>query len=818
MPEYLAPGVYIEEVEIGAKPIEGVSTSTVGFVGFAERGPLNRPTLVTSFAEYQRIFGGYLTENPEYNNVRWLPYAVDGFFSNGGKRAYIVRVAGTGAMASSGFIPDVSNFTARLIVDTAKENSSLGVKVDNLAGLMQGDILFLTDGASSECIILKSITPAKFLRLKSKLIGTYKESDEINRLEPTTPVYPVKSVSENRLEIIVDGDPGFDSKDLILFSDNNPELCDVKSVENLATTPSTTKITLKTELKNQHTGNGNIRKFSSPDPPVKVKILKSVNTGEEVIPIPLDENINFNAYDALKIGEENLLIESAESGSLLFYKGNLQYQHSKGTEIKKLAIQVTASSKGSWGNYIKVIVKNSSLSKPKITNGNLVEKSITLSTVNDIERGTILKIEVNGEKPLFKVVEKVIKERKEVVLDSTINGVALGDLLKDTTNVSTVEFDLEVIFKDHEEEVFKHLSMSSYHSRYIKNIISEDSSRFVKIENTSISKILTEKCPKITEGKEPGWLLEGGEDGTPTQVEPIDEIYAGKDKDKDIPEERKGIYALKNKEDISIVAVPGIATQTVQDKIITLCEELKDRFAVLDPYEDTDSENVQVQRNLYDSKYAALYYPWIQVYDPVTKKQINVPPSGHICGVYARSDNERGVHKAPANEKINGALGLEKTDSGDARIITKGLQEVLNPKGINCIIPFPGRGIRVWGARTISSEPLWKYINIRRLFIYVEKSIENATQWVVFEPNNERLWARVKQTITQFLTGIWREGALMGTTPEEAFFVKCDRTTMTQDDIDNGRLIIQIGIAPVKPAEFVIFRIAQWAGGSAATE
>ena len=182
-----------------------------------------------------------------------------------------------------------------------------------------------------------------------------------------------------------------------------------------------------------------------------------------------------------------------------------------------------------------------------------------------------------------------------------------------------------------------------------------------------------------------------------------------------------------------------------------------------------------------------------------------------MAGIYARSDVERGVHKAPANEVIRGVDSLEFP-------VNKGKQDVLNPQGINCIRVLGGRGIRIWGARTLSTDPLWKYVNIRRLFLYLEESIEEGTQWVVFEPNNEKLWDRVKQTISQFLTRVWKDGALIGTTPEEAFFVKCDRTTMTQDDIDNGRLIVLIGVAPVKPAEFVIFRIAQWAGGSSATE
>ncbi|MGH6628828.1 MAG: phage tail sheath family protein, partial [Burkholderiales bacterium] len=185
-----------------------------------------------------------------------------------------------------------------------------------------------------------------------------------------------------------------------------------------------------------------------------------------------------------------------------------------------------------------------------------------------------------------------------------------------------------------------------------------------------------------------------------------------------------------------------------------------------------------------------------------------VPPSGHVAGIYARNDTERGVHKAPANEIVRGALETELT-------LTKGEQDVLNPMGVNCIRSFTGRGLRVWGARTISSDPAWRYVNVRRLFNYVEKSIERGTQWVVFEPNDPDLWARVRRDVTAFLTGVWRDGALFGMTPQEAFFVKCDAETNPPDVRDRGQLVIEIGLAPVKPAEFVIFRLSQFSGGGA---
>ena len=285
------------------------------------------------------------------------------------------------------------------------------------------------------------------------------------------------------------------------------------------------------------------------------------------------------------------------------------------------------------------------------------------------------------------------------------------------------------------------------------------------------------------------------------------------------PGQRTGLQAFNEIDEVNIVCIPGVTSDAVQKAMITHCESMKDRFCILDPIEDADMTAIQNQKNdvVSERGYAALYYPWIKVAietkenDKVKLIQDFIPPSGYVAGIYARSDMERGVHKAPANEIIRGALDIKLP-------ITKGEQDILNPLGIDCIRAFPGRGIRVWGARTTASDALWKYINVRRLFLFLEESIEDGTQWVVFEPNDEKLWARVKQTVTQFLTRVWKDGALMGTTPEEAFFVKCDRTTMTQDDIDNGRIIILIGVAPVKPAEFVIFRIAQWTGGSEVTE
>jgi uncharacterized protein len=285
-----------------------------------------------------------------------------------------------------------------------------------------------------------------------------------------------------------------------------------------------------------------------------------------------------------------------------------------------------------------------------------------------------------------------------------------------------------------------------------------------------------------------------------------DALFIGKDGG---PGARTGLKCFDEIDEIALVAAPGVISPAVQDAILSHCETRKDRFAILDSPETVQGGVDRLPRPR-DSKYGAYYFPWIQVYDP-EKGNIFVPPSGHVAGIYSRTDSERGVHKAPANEIVRGALGLKYQ-------VSKGEQDLLNPKGINCIRLMQGGGIRVWGARTLSSDASWRYINVRRLFIMVETSIERATQWVVFEPNDHRLWKRVQRTISSFLTLVWRNGALMGETPEKAFYVKCDAETNPPEVVDAGQLVVEIGLAPVKPAEFVIFRIGQMPSGGGVSE
>jgi phage tail sheath protein FI len=279
------------------------------------------------------------------------------------------------------------------------------------------------------------------------------------------------------------------------------------------------------------------------------------------------------------------------------------------------------------------------------------------------------------------------------------------------------------------------------------------------------------------------------------------------------PELRKGLAGLSVIREVSLVSIPDeVAIPQLGMDLMDNCDAMRDRFAIL--VEQTDTGDISQVRPLGESSYGAIYYPRVRVPAPHRPDgDVLVPPHGHVAGIYARVDIQRGVHKAPANEVVVGIVTGDLSGGREplSHTLAKAEHDILNSRGVNVIRDFRGnnRGIRVWGARTMSSDSMWKYVNVRRLFIFLEQSIDRGTQWVVFEPNSEPTWIAIRQSVTNFLRTVWRNGALMGTTENEAFFVRCDHTTMTQDDIDNGRLICLIGVAPVRPAEFVIFRISQ---------
>lgn len=458
------------------------------------------------------------------------------------------------------------------------------------------------------------------------------------------------------------------------------------------------------------------------------------------------------------------------------------------------ALKVTATSSGTWGNAIKVQIRKAYQAKTYVTRqateDEVKKNQYTVNSSGGFYSGDV--VELNEK---FYTVTNVFDNILE--LNKPLEGDYFKDALYPNVFLQTVVIDMQIICEDF-GEVYEKCSLNPSSPSFVVNVLEKSDFINASLIETAEKKLDTEAfyAKYTTDFK--SYLLAGG-----TTVMPAagyEDMYIGKD---DGPSQRSGIQAFIEINDVSIMAVPGMTSAAVQSALITHCESTASRFAILDaPLDVSAVDKLSEHREQFDTTYAAMYHPWLSVFDPLLKKNSYTPPSGAMAGIYARVDNTRGVWKAPANEVVRNATGLS-VHYNEAE------QGKLNPKGINLIRSLPGMGIRVWGARTCSSDGNWKYINVRRLFIYLEESIKANTSWAVFEPNDENLWSRVSGTIRVFLTTLWRDGALTGSTSDEAFFVNVGKSTMTQDDILNGRLICVIGVAPVRPAEFVIFRITQ---------
>jgi hypothetical protein len=535
----------------------------------------------------------------------------------------------------------------------------------------------------------------------------------------------------------------------------------------------------------------------------------------------------------------------------------LERNHELGALVvqRSSLIQVQAIDQGAWGNRLRISIEDEASG---LVNGATLAAvnsttEIVLSSPTGVEPGTVL--ELAGPLPTDATIGPLLKvsainrSNGRITLSTPLNGVQMAAFAGlppgQRLRVRSREFRLTAILLRRPDplvpsrddtaidtEVFASLSMDPRHSHYFVSVIGDingvlrlsdkrpdGTSWYIRTSDLETDPTKREGVrlgPEALVDRLPSGrtrparqALEDGDDSIPLLA---DSDYIGLDAVD--PDDRTGLQTLKNVEDVSIVAVPGRTSVTMQNAVISHCEDMRFRFAVLDaqrPPHDAIAD-VMAQRQNYDTKFAALYHPWLLIDQPYPatpgpQPPYPIPPSGHTVGIYARTDIARGVHKAPANEVVNGILGLQRT-------LSKGEHDILNPYpvNINVIRDFRpnNRGIRVWGGRVVTQDTDWKYVNVKRLMIFIEHSLERGLQWVVFEPNAEPLWARVRRTISNFLTTVWRNGGLEGAKVEEAFFVKCDRTTMTQTEIDNGQLIVQVGVAPVKPAEFVIVRIGLW--------
>ncbi len=479
----------------------------------------------------------------------------------------------------------------------------------------------------------------------------------------------------------------------------------------------------------------------------------------------------------------------------------------KAASVTSGVLKITAANPGAWAEDLRVTVTPASKAKTQVLAANGAD--LTLKNADGFNPGDVVEL-FDGKNTANATIKSVLD--RVVTLDAPC-ALDVADAKVGTAKyIKTCEITLSVRLGEN-EEVYEAVSLA--HGALNNVVVKTAKSDLIKVEVVAAPKAVPAKdkdgkdipAPKASivpfakcggNGSPLVLALTGGSNGSVLTA--TADAFLGSD---DGPGRRTGLQAFLENSNVSIMLIPGITAPEVQSSLIGFCESKKSCFAILDlPMDLKKTNDVAAFRNMYDSTYAAIYHPWLEMFDAGAKRAAYFPPSGAMAGIYARTDTDRGVHKAPANEVVRGCTGLSCA-------YNNGEQDILNPIGVNLIRAFTGRGIRVWGARTISSNGLWKYLNVRRLFIYVEETIKANTNWVVFEPNSETLWNRVTRTIEAFLATCWRDGALAGSSPDQAFFVECGPTTMTQDDIDNGRLICQIGIAPVKPAEFVIFRITQ---------
>lgn len=464
------------------------------------------------------------------------------------------------------------------------------------------------------------------------------------------------------------------------------------------------------------------------------------------------------------------------------------------------AVRFAAKNPGVWGDDIRVVVTPASKAKTQILEvlDTADGKKYLVKNGAGFQPGDIVMYADKTEV----VYNKVVKNQDNVItFAKDFDDSVVDRNLLPAKVISTCEFTIEVKYND-QVELYENVSFNINAANYLEKKIAKSdliSAQYIGKETEEPTAPFAAFLPEDSDECAVTTIsFNGGSNGSIANISAAD--FIGTDNGAG---RRTGIQSFLDNDVVSIMAVPGVTDPNVQLMLVAHCESLASRFAVLDmPRDARKVQDVIAHREIFDSNYAALYHPWLTIFDPLDKKNIAIPPSGSILGIYARSDNTRGVHKAPANEVVRACVGLDCQ-------FNKGEQDILNPKGVNLIRTFPGQGIRVWGARTATSNPSWKYINVRRLFIFIEESIKANTSWAVFEPNDEVLWVRVQRTISVFLTGLWRSGSLAGSSPDEAFFVNIGRNTMSQDDIDNGRLVCVIGVAPVKPAEFVIFRISQ---------
>jgi phage tail sheath protein FI len=758
----------------GPKPFQAVGTATGAFIGIAERGPIGEAKLITNWTQFVETFGGFIPSG-------YLAYAVNQFFTEGGTSCYVVRTchynyATTPAahLASKGSVTLQDTTPANTLqvdaltpgswsdhvwveIAPAKKDPTnkfrmavwfKGVEVETHEELTKGDVVGKVNAASKYVSVSHAGTsllpPGRSAMQVNDRAGTPKPTLGITALDAVVSV-SIVAQANNRFGLIVYQTGAVVEKFL------NLSLADMEQKVN------------------------GVSRF------IRVQDLKSPTASPGNLPAPSSTTLNDRAgaplptlsVTALGAG---LSIDTADGTAADTFKITVKRGAATLETFDDLTIANVEGKINGISPNIFVSNLESATAAPANRPANATGTALTAPSAT-------LKffVLVGGDDGLgdgYTFNDSAAAASLQV--NAFRDGVKVR--IADATSGSA-KFKLGVVVGGSEVETFDELIMDT-----VENAIN-GRSQFIEVVKKGSNRPANISATDI-----------------PTGLADMDFIGDAATKN--------GLYAFDTVDDINILAIPDRpGDREVVIAAYTYCQNRKDCFFVADPPYGLDPQQTLAFKegtgtfagNAFNSSYAALYYPWVLMSDPITGGSKLVPPSGAIVGTYSSTDVVRGVHKAPAGTidgYLNSAVGIE-------RQVTKGEQDLLNPENINVVRSFPGAGIVVWGARTLSADPEWRYVNVRRLLLFIEETIDENTQWVVFEPNDQSLWARVKRDVSAFLTDVWRSGALFGATAEEAFFVKIDTENNPPEARDAGRLVIDIGVAPVKPAEFVVFRITQ---------
>jgi phage tail sheath protein FI len=788
MASYATPGVYFESVDEDAEAIASIRTDIAAFIGIAQRGPLNKPTAVNSWKQFQATFGTFIPSG-------YLAYSANAFFQNGGQKMYVVRVAA----------PSVNTSSNPSVVQPS-------------------------DGSASVVLNVQGFAPGALVTVQQTVSGQTAGTQPSNRL--SSAVNDVSAFPEGSL--------------VLLTQPDSPVVADwhtVQAVDPVAQvlyweSPLNTTLDLTKPVF--------LKSFRKAD-----RLLQTVDADTNTLTWASPLGPAFNVSQSIQFDSG----ASASHGD--FYDA-----------MGIATLLVRASCPGTWGDGLAVEVAQTSLAATTTTaaTSQAQPASGAVSYVQSVAgflQCSVVKAYQSGAPVAYRRVKSVDFSTNAITWD-----VALPSTFNPGSSISfeTVEFSLTVHLNGQSAEIFPGLSLEPKHARYVESVINPQTaptkqaaqtampSQYIRVRDLFSKSPYPNNLPNPAATKmNDGWLsLCGGRDGIAA--------LAARDFTGDPASEKKwGLRTLEDVDEVSIVAIPDILIEPapvtayapvktqppnpclpgsvpaaaappyippqaettpqfslgnvylVQQALVTHCEMMRFRFAILDPpdfsgpKQQVDLAKIQSWRNQFDTEFAALYFPWILVLDPLNLGDAlvrRVPPSGHVAGVYANTDLTVGVFKAPANATLQWAQDLSAE-------VTATMQGVLNPLGVDCLRSFSGRGLRVYGARTLSSDPDWRFVNVRRLISMIEHALLLSMQWAVFEPNSVYLWQKVKLSITSFLNAIWRQGALAGNTAEESFFVICDETNNPLATTSVGQLIIDIGVAPAVPAEFIVFRIGR---------